>query len=220
MRTYTAVWFASPQKSPDWDVVEPLKVDQYLWTDNGYAPETRVKVCCTDHGLHLLYRVYEERPTIRYTRMQDPVYKDSCVEFFLQPAPGADARYVNFELNAAGTLLLGVGTGRHDRERISPGEPDLFRIRTAVGLTDPADAGTYWQVAFFVPFSWLQSLFPAFDPKPGVRMRANFYKCGDDTPLPHYGCWNRVTSDVPDFHRSGDFGELMLGNAPSPSSDC
>jgi|HigsolmetaAR203D_1030402.scaffolds.fasta_scaffold01951_3 hypothetical protein len=214
MRTYVAAWLPSPQGMPDWDGVEPLEIDQYLWMDNGYEPETRVKVCCTDHGLHLLYRVYEERPTIRYTRMQEPVYKDSCVEFFLQPAPDADARYVNFELNAAGTLLLGLGADRNGRERITPDDPDLFRIRAAVGLTDPVDARTYWQVEFSVPFSWLRSLFPAFVAKPEARMRANFYKCGDDTPLPHYGCWNRVTSDVPDFHRSGDFGELILGTAP------
>ena len=45
----------------------------------------------------------------------------------------------------------------------------------------------------------------------GLRLRGNFYKCGDATVQPHYLAWNPVTSAVPAFHRPEDFGEIVLG---------
>ena len=45
----------------------------------------------------------------------------------------------------------------------------------------------------------------------GVKLRGNFYKCGDLTRYEHYGMWNPVQSDTPDFHRPESFGELVLG---------
>ncbi|MDT3424944.1 hypothetical protein J2Z22_000457 [Paenibacillus forsythiae] len=38
----------------------------------------------------------------------------------------------------------------------------------------------------------------------------NFYKCGDETPIPHYGCWSMVNSASPDYHLSRCFWELVL----------
>ena len=45
---------------------------------------------------------------------------------------------------------------------------------------------------------------------PGKLIRANFYKCGDDTAYPHYGMWRPFQSDKPDFHRPEEFGEIWL----------
>ena len=41
-------------------------------------------------------------------------------------------------------------------------------------------------------------------------MKGNFYKCGDDTKYPHFGCWNEVVWEEPDFHRPECFGDLIL----------
>jgi hypothetical protein len=76
---------------------------------------------------------------------------------------------------------------------------------------DPADGRSFWELQFRIPFSWLVACFPNFLPQPGTRMRGNLYKCGDETAFPHYGAWSRVASPTPDFHRSCDFGELLLG---------
>ena len=51
---------------------------------------------------------------------------------------------------------------------------------------------------------------PEFALKPGVEIRANCYKCGDLTPKPHYLSWNPVVNPTPDFHRSCDFGAMIL----------
>src|SRR5690606_4084215 len=99
--------------SPElWKTVEPLLVDQYLWLDNGYQPEVQVRIFYTPQNLYVQFRTYESDPLIRYHQFNDPVCRDSCVEFFIQPTPDTDDRYLNFEINAAGTLLLGLGPAR------------------------------------------------------------------------------------------------------------
>ncbi|WP_269636734.1 carbohydrate-binding family 9-like protein [Paenibacillus forsythiae] len=61
-----------------------------------------------------------------------------------------------------------------------------------------------------MPFKWLQRRFPGFEAKSGVTFPGNFYKCGDETPIPHYGCWSMVNSASPDYHLSRCFWELVL----------
>lgn len=92
-----------------WDNVSELSVSHYQWLDNGYAPEVKAALAYTSGRLHLQFRIYESMPKVSYYTPNEPVCKDSCVEFFVQPLPDSDPRYVNFELNAAGTLLLKLG---------------------------------------------------------------------------------------------------------------
>lgn len=191
----------------DWSRIDPLRLNHVLWLDVP-APDTEVRVAYTDEALHARFRVDEASPTVRHLGVQVPVYKDSCVEWFLQPLPEGDGRYVNFEWNAAGSLKLAIGTVWHDRTDVPGVSAELFRLRAATDLQD--ERGTFWTLQFTIPFAWLQSLYPGFRPAPGCRMRGNFFKCGDETPMPHYRSWNKVTSATPDFHRSVDFGELVL----------
>ena len=185
------------------DAATPLSIANYLWERPGnvYRPEAEVRLYYTEEGLHLRYRVYETDPKAAYRQRNDPVYRDSCVECFLQPMPESDARYFNFEFNAAGVLFLGFGT---DRDRSLPPEPDeRFAIEARPGFP--------WELEFTIPFPFIRSYFPDFRPTTDAALRANFYKCGDDTGAPHYASWHPVLSAEPDFHRSADFGELRLG---------
>jgi hypothetical protein len=208
-----------------WEGLEPFSLDHYLWTDNKCAPEVQVKLYYTEERLHARFKVFEDNPLIRYYNPNEPVYRDSCVEFFLQPLPDSDPRYLNFEFNAAGTLLLEIGENRNGRRTLCESErAELFGIRAEaglqtellddgpeVGLTAPDSCRKYWELEFSIPFGWLRTMFPDFLPEAGCSFRGNFFKCGEDMLHPHYGTWNRVTSASPDFHRSCDFGILVLG---------
>lgn len=183
------------------------------WPEYRLVPRTQVRLGQSAEGLHVGFRVWETNPRTEWRQHNEPVYKDSCVEFFLQPCPGTDPRYINFEMNAAGTLLLQIGSGRNDRQFLDPAGFNRFAIKTkeiSPAQEQTAPALPYWEAAYTIPFEWLTSLFPDFRPGPGWEMRGNFYKCGDETASPHYGCWSPVTSDQPDFHRSCDFGLLVL----------
>jgi hypothetical protein len=45
---------------------------------------------------------------------------------------------------------------------------------------------------------------------PTESLRANFYKWGDGTSVPHYLTWSHIVTETPDFHRPEFFGELFL----------
>jgi hypothetical protein len=203
---------AAPQQMLP-EQIPPLPVGVAPWPAYNAVPQTEVRLWQSETGLHIGFRVWETNPRTEWRQHNEPVYKDSCVEFFLQPCPGSDARYVNFEMNAAGTLLLQIGSDRNDREFLNPADFSRFAIQVS-GASLPQEQGhpaePYWQVSYTIPFEWLASLFSDFRPGPGWEMRGNFYKCGDETSSPHYGCWSPVTSTQPDFHRSCDFGLLVL----------
>ena len=186
-----------------WDSVEPLYIANYLWLDNQYKPKVTAKLFYTKECIHVKFRTYEQNPVTNYFQLNDPICRDSCVEFFLQPDYEKDDRYMNFEMNAAGTLLLEIGPDRHHREFISDIDINIFHIKQYQNEE-------YWEVEYSIPFTWLKHYFFDFQPKLGHRLKANFYKCGDNTPIPHYACWNMVTSATPDFHRSCDFGSLIF----------
>ena len=44
----------------------------------------------------------------------------------------------------------------------------------------------------------------------GRTVRANFYKCGDDTAVPHYLSWNPIPIPKPNFHTPEHFGEIRF----------
>lgn len=185
-----------------------LRITDCGWGPLPACPETDVLVERTGAGLAICFRVYEANPRITFHAMNEPVYRDSCVEFFVQPLGVPGSPYINFEMNAAGTLLLARGATRGERESLGAGDLEGVLIEPH-GLSE-SEGRTCWALSLFVPFAWLADMVPGFRAQAGAVLRANFYKCGDDTAVPHYGSWNPMTAPRPDFHRPEDFGEIEL----------
>ncbi|MBN1257292.1 MAG: carbohydrate-binding family 9-like protein, partial [Planctomycetes bacterium] len=89
---------------PDWQDVPALCIDNYHPEASDHRPETKAKAVYTEEAVFLLYSVRDKYVRSRYTEYLDPVYTDSCVEFFAQPKP--DKGYFNFEFNAGGAFLV------------------------------------------------------------------------------------------------------------------
>ena len=108
-------------------------------------------------------------------------------------------------MNPNGAFNAGIGYGRGDRLRLLPRDGGkLFQIRTGYTTTG-------WEAYYCLPAAFMRTLYPAFKIfVPGMELRGNVYKCGDLTDHLHYLAWNPVTSDTPDYHRSCDFGRMML----------
>jgi hypothetical protein len=104
-------------KAELWADITPLFIDKYMWVHNGYAPRVSVRLFHTDKFIYVYYLVPEDRITIRHTTFGSEVYKDSCVEFFINPFPESSDEYVNMEINALGVLLIGVGKDGDDSKR-------------------------------------------------------------------------------------------------------
>ena len=170
-------------------------IDQYVWPGD-YRCEARAYVARGAYGLSVLMCAKEKTIHTEAKAFNDPVCRDSCLEFFLQPVEG-DGRYVNFEVSAAGIALIGIGPDRYDRALL-PALPEGMDIQAS------RHEDEWWAVRYRVPFALLRELFGR---EPGARMRGNFYTC-DETIHPHFGSWSPVASANPDFHRPECFGEI------------
>ena len=180
------------------------------WPAFPAAPVTHFAIAHTGSAILLKFFVDEDNPRITCTTPNDPVYKDSCVEFFISFDNGSS--YYNMEWNAAGVCLMMHGPSREDRTPLAPAQ-----IRTigfeAAGTGAEVGAGTGiansgWSLALYIPTSLFIHDKPAT--LSGMRATANFYKCGDDCPEPHYLTWNDISTPAPDFHQPRYFGELVF----------
>lgn len=198
--------------SGPWAALPSLAIDNYLWLDNAYRPDVRVRLCYSSLYLYVMFRVGERRVRVRYTKFQDPVYKDSCVEFFVDAFPETGLGYVNFETNGAGTLLAAFGLDRSHRASLWPEDLAGFEISSSIeGPLDGEHGREDWTLEYRVPLALFHKLYGRAV-RPGLRAAANFYKCGDETEVPHYGAWSPVETPTPDFHRPEFFGELLFGS--------
>lgn len=205
VRTYTVHRLEGistlPAGDPAWDALPALSVDSYVWPEfAAYRPVTSARLAfLPDSGRLALRMQTDEKPLLaRFERMNDNVFMDSCMEFFLQPDP-RDARYLNFEWNPKGTLLLGIGPDRASRERIPA---DCGRFAPVSLCRDD-----FWTLCWEIPVDFLRE--HGFAGISGL-FRGNFYKCGEETVHPHYGSWNPVGTPSPDFHVPAFFGDLIL----------
>mgnify|MGYP001095379591 FL=1 len=85
------------------------------WKDSyPYCPQVEFGIAYTDKAILLHYQVTEESVRAVAGHDNGPVWEDACVEFFSMP--GGDDIYYNVECNCTGTLLVGAGATRSNRQ--------------------------------------------------------------------------------------------------------
>ena len=202
--------FPVPVEPSFWSSIPALKINHYLWLDNGYRPRVDVRLCYNVRSLFVHFDVFESRIRVRFTRFQDPVYKDSCVEMFIDPFPEKRIGYVNVETNALGAVLAAIGLDRGHRTPIP--EADLNGMEIVSSVKSPISGyhgAEFWTLAYKLPLSLFEKHYGGRI-EPGHSARANFYNCGDETEVRHYGAWSPVRTPQPDFHRPEFFGRLVF----------
>jgi len=188
-------------RDPDWQKLPAIEVDEWQWQAKMNI-RMQAKLCWDAQGLKLFLQAWEKDIRAEHTQPLDMVCEDSCMEFFLRPDEN-DLRYFNFEINPNGAMFAGFGTGREEIVRLIL--PKTYDLRQKTQRTPDG-----WTAQYCIPAGLIRTFFPGFRMEPGMRMRANFYKCGHKTRHPHYITWNPVDSPVPSFHRPQDFGEIIL----------
>lgn len=188
----------------DWSDVPRALIDQYAWGQD-YMPAAYAQLIKVE-GLGFVLRMTckETDPRAVYTEYNQPVYTDSCLEFFAAWDRGSD-KYLNMEMNAKGTLLSCVGKDRYERVPTLDACGELPKVQ---GFADEDE----WGIVARIPFSVIKGVYGIGEEvlAPGYTFRGNFYKCGDETAVVHYGSWSRVGTKTPDFHRPEYFGELVI----------
>lgn len=178
------------------------KIDQFPWGVPPDKPRVRFKIAHNNHFILVHYTVFEAEILARYTKHNEPVYRDSCVEFFLSFE--ADENYYNFELNCLGTCLSACGPSRDKRESLPVSL--IETIRTQTTLSRHGSKRFNWELTVLIPQEAF--IYKNISRLSGKRATANFYKCGDDLEHPHYISWGNIRTPQPDFHQPSFFGEI------------
>ena len=172
-----------------------------------YTSKVQASFSIAQVSNHVLIKYFVREASIRAVNFSynSPVYEDSCVELFI--SFDEDPNYYNIEMNCIGTLLMGYGSGRDNRLLI--GENILKKISRQVSVTHDSDSNLIaWELTALLPLVVFNHR--AISQLSGCRCRANFFKCGDRLPEPHFLCWSEVQAAEPDFHLPHFFGELYF----------
>lgn len=197
------------EKMMDSCSVEFHKIDCLNWKAYPYKPEVKFRIAWSNEEIYLQYKVKEKYVRAKFTEDSGAQpYKDSCVEFFMIPAE--DSIYYNLEMNCIGTCTFAGGAKRQDRTRFGNDVTSQIRRSSTLGKNgfDTLTGDFEWSITIAVPLS-IYSLSKVQSPG-GRTIKANFYKCGDELPEPHYLSWNPINLEKPNFHTPNFFGEIYF----------
>ncbi|MCR5076862.1 MAG: hypothetical protein K6A82_02355 [Prevotella sp.] len=199
------------------DIPDLFKTEQVVYhrietidwpVDYPYCPRVEFAIAHKSDAILLHYRVEEDGARAVSGADLGPVWEDSCCEFFVSPDDRGG--YYNLECNCIGTVLLCNGQAREGRTAAPTavlGQIDRWASFGRVPFGMKRGAQT-WELSLAVPVS---SFFRhEIKNLAGLSMRANFYKCGDRTPRPHFLSWNPIDLPSPDFHCPDFFGQISF----------
>jgi hypothetical protein len=211
----TAPQLDAPWSDPVWEQADILEIQQFRPESSDHYPQTSARLLYDKHGVHGLFRAQDRYVRCLRTQYQDPVWRDSCVEFFAQPKP--DRGYFNFEFNCGGAFLCSYIT---NPERTPDGFKEFIKVPADIGQTirarsslprriDPEIAEpVIWTLGFFIPFALVEHYLDPLGAITGQVWRGNFFKCAHDNSHPHWGSWSLV--DEFNFHRPNCFGSIAF----------
>jgi hypothetical protein len=220
MYAWSAAPLDSPWESPLWQQAEDARIDQYHAASSGHRPVARARLLYDDAHLYLRFRVEDRYVVARHTRFQDPVWRDSCVEFFVQPRPSSG--YFNFEINCGGALLCSyiedptrTPDGFAKFTRLGPEHGERIRITHSLPpVVAPEQTGpVVWHIACQIPLAVLEAYTGPLGSPAGQAWRGNFYKCADDSSHPHWASWAPI-GEALNFHQPGCFAPLRFTPPP------
>ena len=201
MKSYTLKKISG---APDWSTIPVLYMDTQLWSDP-VDIQAQAQLCWDQEAIYVRLKAVEKDIRAEYTGQLDMVCEDSCLEFFLRPTESL--RYINIEFNPNCALYLGYGSSIYDSVRLIQSPENNFSPKAQRNEDG-------WEISYRVPFQFIQLFFPDFVPAENTQFYGNFYKCGDETPHPHYFLWQPVTEKpASSFHSPAEFGRLILGGS-------
>ncbi len=198
-----------------WQNAETLEVKNFRPESSDHRPRVAARLLYDLAGIHGLFRVQDRYIRCVRTEYNSQVWKDSCVEFFVQPKP--DAGYFNLEMNCGGAFLCW--------HIIDPTRtPEIFKQFTRIPWEIAKEIKTHtslprtvepeitepvtWTLQFFIPFALFEQFVGTLGNVSSQSWRGNFYKCADETSHPHWASWSPV--DEFNFHLPRCFGEIRF----------
>ncbi len=156
--------------------------------------------------LYILFQVYGEKIRANNTEDFGSVWEDSCVEFFSQR--DGEKVYRNLECNILGTILFAERESRESSNRLTEEVKTISRYTQIERKYENGRQTADWFAFLQIPKTVIG--FKKDEKLSNQILKANFYKCGDETPEPHYLSWNPIDLSEPNFHVPQFFGTLKF----------
>jgi hypothetical protein len=201
--------------TPDWSKAEVADINNFRPESSDHHPRVAARLLYSDEGIYGAYKIDDQYVRSIRTEYMGEVWKDSCVEFFVQPKP--DKGYFNLEMNAGGAHLIMY---IEDSTRIPGGFKKATKVPAELGtqiqvrstlskVVDPEiTTPITWELNFFLPKKIMESFVGPLGNLKGQTWRGNFYKCGDELSHRHWASWSPV--DQLNFHLPRCFGTLVF----------
>lgn len=199
MKTYKTYSFSEKTL---WSEVPESEIEFYQWNSEA-SYKTCFKMCTVKgKGIFLKMRTDEKNLRAVCTERDEPIWEDSCMEFFIKPFSFRE-EYLNFEMNPNGAYLCEFGKGKSDRVFVK-----TLTDKTPTVITSKNSAG--WELDLFVPCELINEVYGEKFTAEQCDMKGNFYKCGDKTEKVHYGSFAKMTTLPPGFHNPKCFANIIV----------
>lgn len=155
------------------------------------------------YGLIVALTALEINPLCNYSQEDDPVYKDSALEVFLNMEPNhMEKGYLNFEMNAKGVLLSEFGL---NRKRTKIKQLTSYHAKCKAEVNNVS-----WSVLLQIPMELICDIYHIEPLKKGDIFTCNFYKISEDPKIEHYASYAPIVSSVPNFHMPDCFAKAIV----------
>jgi hypothetical protein len=201
---------------PVWSSIPALEVAAFRPESSDHRPRTLARLAYTPDALWGIFRVADRYVRCTHVGYGAEVWKDSCVEIFVQPIAGAG--YMNFEFNCGGSFLCShvIDPTRTDAGGLADARPLPVETAAQVSVTaslprvvEPETSRpVVWTLAFRIPIGVLEACVGSIDNPAGQTWRGNLYKCAEEVSHPHWAAWSPV--DALNFHLPACFGGLTF----------
>ena len=200
---------------PEWSHAETLEIKNFRSESSDHRPRTSARLLYDDRALHGIFHVKDRYVRCTRTNFGDEVWKDSCVEFFVQPKP--DRGYFNFEFNCGGAFLCYYITdptptadGFKKFEKISAVVAREIKVRSTLPprIEPEITSAVEWSLQFSIPLALLEKFVGSLGIVSGQTWRGNFFKCADECSHQHWASWSPV--DEFNFHLPRCFGAIQF----------
>lgn len=187
-----------------WKKAVPVAL-MFPWDfQTGKKQRTTVKLLHDENNLYVGYECEDNDITAILENRDDPVYKDDCVEIFINTNSKAD-HYFGFEMNARGVLYdyFFAYPEKHD---MTPNlEGVLLKTNINGSLNQSTDQDRSWTLEVAIPFKSLNSI-----PKKGDHWNIQLNRWDGTEPNRRLSMWSNSGMKKANPHNPERFGKLFF----------
>ena len=191
----------------NWSQVPILEIDEYPWYQKGLKQKTAVQIAIANGNIYIHAKAEDQHIRSRAKNLMDPVYEDSCFEFFITPWDQRSERYFNIEINCMGVLYMVWHDGPEKRLAITAEQSKLVTIESSLEGIEDIGKENGWELNITVPISLLEEM-SGYEIKKDI-WHGNFYRCGGEAD-DQYAAWNPLEFEIPNYHLPLQFGRFII----------